>query len=681
MASDVKTPAVAAAASTTKKRYVKKDDGRFHCTFPGCDKSYTAKSNFGVHYGDHLPPIPCMLVECGASFTASRFHRDHVVAHTKDTCRIGDISSKDGLYHCRTCSEEFKSAIDTAKHCVEEHTFGRGRPPPSAIPTQRKRSATPSVLASDKQPRGLSIPPQGARKRKADGDHIEPEPEPKRKCKGAEDKDVVRGKDHLFHCTFAGCTSKFNRMQGWKDHYGVHFPPVPCLLRECDQGFTNTPAQRRHTMKHRDKADFAPNGRVHCRLCETDFENASSAAVHCLAEHFPKRKAKKTPAVPSKAPGATVLPALPALEAEITWVDEEGTTLQLRNAKEAVRTKGYFASRDGHLYNKRGARFRQLKEQTYKRYKKVTVRRASDGRTRTYGVHRIVATAWLPNPNNLPEVDHKDRNRANNNVENLEWVTHLENVKRAVAMGRRKTSNGRRIAQYDLHGVLVATFNNSRLATKAAGVKGQALREHMQKGIATNGYVFKWIDLAEPQPDQPAEEWRQVVSSRDPLEYEVSVSGRVRNDRGQLIKHEVDDHGRAYVNLSMGGIGSSITLQVSRLVATAFVKNPDPETLDVVDHIDTNPANNHASNLRWSTQLGNLLNPLSLAKHCRPVEQLDSDGKVIARFDSVLKAAQHLETETGRKADNLRTCISKCLTGNLKTAAGYNWRRAETVAA
>ena len=70
-------------------------------------------------------------------------------------------------------------------------------------------------------------------------------------------------------------------------------------------------------------------------------------------------------------------------------------------------------------------------------------------------IHRLVAEAFIPNPNNLTEVNHIDRNRANNCVENLEWCTHSENMKHSYNLGinqeplrnnsketRRKVTNG-----------------------------------------------------------------------------------------------------------------------------------------------------------------------------------------------------------------------------------------------
>lgn len=52
---------------------------------------------------------------------------------------------------------------------------------------------------------------------------------------------------------------------------------------------------------------------------------------------------------------------------------------------------------------------------------------------RKYFIHRLVATCFIENPQHKPQVNHKDMNRSNNNVDNLEWVTNSENQKHAIA--------------------------------------------------------------------------------------------------------------------------------------------------------------------------------------------------------------------------------------------------------
>lgn len=50
-----------------------------------------------------------------------------------------------------------------------------------------------------------------------------------------------------------------------------------------------------------------------------------------------------------------------------------------------------------------------------------------EGKVKRFCIHRLVASAYIPNPDNLPEVNHKDENKLNNNVNNLEWVSKSGN--------------------------------------------------------------------------------------------------------------------------------------------------------------------------------------------------------------------------------------------------------------
>ena len=67
-----------------------------------------------------------------------------------------------------------------------------------------------------------------------------------------------------------------------------------------------------------------------------------------------------------------------------------------------------------------------------------------NGKRKYFAVHRLVASAFIPNPNNYEQVDHLDGNKLNNNVDNLEWVSAKENTNRAWKKGLAKYTNERK---------------------------------------------------------------------------------------------------------------------------------------------------------------------------------------------------------------------------------------------
>lgn len=68
-----------------------------------------------------------------------------------------------------------------------------------------------------------------------------------------------------------------------------------------------------------------------------------------------------------------------------------------------------------------------------------------DGKTVSRPVHRLVASAFLPNPNNYRCVNHKDGNKQNNNVDNLEWCNHTQNITHAYRTGLKVAKGVRKL--------------------------------------------------------------------------------------------------------------------------------------------------------------------------------------------------------------------------------------------
>lgn len=99
--------------------------------------------------------------------------------------------------------------------------------------------------------------------------------------------------------------------------------------------------------------------------------------------------------------------------------------------KAVVNSPGYFITEAGDIFSNRKGQMRKLKPViNIKGYLYV------DMYQKKKKVHRLVAEAYLPNPFNLPIINHKDNNPANNHVENLEWCDYKYNAQYAKAQGR-----------------------------------------------------------------------------------------------------------------------------------------------------------------------------------------------------------------------------------------------------
>lgn len=213
----------------------------------------------------------------------------------------------------------------------------------------------------------------------------------------------------------------------------------------------------------------------------------------------------------------------------------------------------YLVYNDGRVYSKKTKRFLKGKIDNvgYHVYALAIGERFSNNNpkkklSKMVYAHRLVALLFLENPNNYPYVHHKDENKLNNKVDNLEWVSAKQNT-----------------------------------------------AYHLENNKNTRDYKPKYY-----KKDLDGEEWMIIP---DYPNYSVSSMGRIRNNRtNRLLKI---DESQKYSRISFP---DKRHYYIHRLVYCVFNNDYDLDDY-VIDHIDANPRNNCLSNLQKITQSENCL--------------------------------------------------------------------------
>lgn len=149
-----------------------------------------------------------------------------------------------------------------------------------------------------------------------------------------------------------------------------------------------------------------------------------------------------------------------------------------------------------------------------------------NGKGKTYSVHRLIANTFIPNPYNLPCINHKDENPSNNHVDNLEWCSYQYNNTYGTVIQRRTEKTGKTVYQYTLDGEFVAEYPSAREVQRLFDFNASNINNCCRGKIKTsNGFVWSYIILDKTTvKEKLANNTRQNNKSSKQL-YQYSLDG------------------------------------------------------------------------------------------------------------------------------------------------------------
>ena len=182
----------------------------------------------------------------------------------------------------------------------------------------------------------------------------------------------------------------------------------------------------------------------------------------------------------------------------------------LGNVKSLERTHKIYNYKKKEKVNRTIKEHIMAQEKSKTGYKNVAL--CKEGKSKLYLTHRLVAQAFISNPNKKPQVNHKDGNKLNNNVENLEWVTASENNKHAwdnklkiisnkqlenaKALGKYGKKRNRKVNQYSLNGELIKQWDSLTDIYNELGYSWGNISGCCRKVRKTsNGYRWEYAEV------------------------------------------------------------------------------------------------------------------------------------------------------------------------------------------
>jgi hypothetical protein len=295
---------------------------------------------------------------------------------------------------------------------------------------------------------------------------------------------------------------------------------------------------------------------------------------------------------------------------------------------------------------------------------------------KTITIHKLVANCFIENIYNKPTVNHKDRNKINNNINNLAWATHLEQNLHKSKSTKIRCDSLKVLRICSKTNIILEMYNSLKEASKwvisnnLSKIKNNNYKSIMSKisGVikcklyCNTSFGYKWKTY-EDDIDKN-EIWKQI-----PLHLTNNVEHYYISNYGKIkIKNRIKNN---FTIINCYQVVSIMKKHyyIHRLVALTFLQNPENKA--IVNHKDGNKLNNFLDNLEWNTIPENNIHAIQngLSCHLKKVIQYDVDMNKLCDFKSIAECSRALNIGT--------SCISDSCSGKYKsTKCGYIFKYA-----
>jgi len=334
--------------------------------------------------------------------------------------------------------------------------------------------------------------------------------------------------------------------------------------------------------------------------------------------------------------------------------------------------ENYEVSNFGRIKNKNT--FKILKLTNHSGYYNINIK--NDNNRKSLKVHRLVAEAFLENSENKSDVNHKDKNKLNNYLSNLEWMTRKENNIHRCNGSKISCNKNKPILRIDKNtNKILEKYNSIELAGIWLFENGYTKTVHNGRnsvgnclnGLSKCSYSFIW-KYENKNEDLENEIWKQIILENIDIinkKYFVSNLGRFKNSFGVIMNnYKLNENGyiRVYIY--------NKTFALHRLIALTFIENPENKCQ--VNHIDGNKINNYVTNLEWVTNKENQIHKFKIGlgnNFTRKIIQYDLELNEIKKFNSIVRAGKELNIG--------KTNIFNVLNNKQKSTKGFIFKYLE----